>query len=293
MIRRPAGPAWRWVGFALGILLLAGAVVSLRTHAPALEAASGQVRSAPSELVIALLLAVAAATGASAVVLQRVTSRRDAVGLGLMARLVAAAQLLNYLPLRPGLAGRAAYLRIVHGIPVAHTASALVEAVVVSLVACALVGGAVLVQSASGVAWPWGVAVGAALLVPALRIGGGTALLAQAVLVRIMEIGICGLRLWLCLRMVGSPIDATAAMAAGCVSVLAGCVPLVPGALGVREWAIGLLGPALHAYPLEAGLAADLVNRAAELVVILPLGGASAWGLWRRARGAVSLSSEA
>jgi hypothetical protein len=58
-------------------------------------------------------------------------------------------------------------------------------------------------------------------------------------------------------------------------------VPIVGNGLGLREWAVGLAAPLLTPYVLGLGLAADLVNRATELVVILVLGlGGMAWLTW-------------
>ena len=51
-------------------------------------------------------------------------------------------------------------------------------------------------------------------------------------------------------------------------------VPFVGNGLGVREWAVGLT--ASRQVAAAVGLTADLVNRAAELIVAIPLG-LAAW----------------
>ncbi len=61
-------------------------------------------------------------------------------------------------------------------------------------------------------------------------------------------------------------------------------VPTGGNGLGVREWAIGLAAPLLTDYQIELGLTADLVNRAAELVVIVVAGLASITWLGRRGK---------
>jgi hypothetical protein len=61
-------------------------------------------------------------------------------------------------------------------------------------------------------------------------------------------------------------------------------VPLVSNGLGLREWAIGLLSPAIASHDMELGLTADLVNRAAELIVVSVAGVPATLWLTRRAR---------
>ncbi len=70
-----------------------------------------------------------------------------------------------------------------------------------------------------------------------------------------------------------------------CVSVVAMLVPFVSNGLGIREWAIGLFAPFLGDSTLEIGLTAELVNRAAEIVVVVVAGVAAiVWLRCRRSR---------
>ena len=66
--------------------------------------------------------------------------------------------------------------------------------------------------------------------------------------------------------------------------MIATMVPFVSNGIGLREWSIGLLAPLLADVTLERGLAAELVQRAAEIAVILPSGFLGTWWLWRDAR---------
>jgi len=90
-------------------------------------------------------------------------------------------------------------------------------------------------------------------------------------------------RLWLAMGIVGSPIsygDAVAASSAGMVVRLIG---LTPNGLGLREWAIaGVLQSLAGADGSQAVMAA-LIDRAVEVLVLVPLGLASVYGL-RRSR---------
>jgi hypothetical protein len=97
-------------------------------------------------------------------------------------------------------------------------------------------------------------------------------------LIRYLEIMVWAVRYHAAFALLGSPIDANGALAFACVGSVSMLVPFVGNGLGLREWGIGLAAPLLTPYALELGLAAELVNRAAELVVILVLGlGGVAW----------------
>ncbi len=67
-----------------------------------------------------------------------------------------------------------------------------------------------------------------------------------------------------------------------CVSMVAMLAPLTGNGLGVREWAIGLSARLLRKSDLVLGLTADLLNRAAELIMVLVLGLVGmGWLAWR------------
>jgi len=66
------------------------------------------------------------------------------------------------------------------------------------------------------------------------------------------------------------------------VSMVAMLAPLTGNGLGVREWAIGLAAHLLRQSDLVLGLTADLLNRAAELIMVLVLGLVGmGWLAWR------------
>jgi hypothetical protein len=63
-------------------------------------------------------------------------------------------------------------------------------------------------------------------------------------------------------------------------------IPFLGNGLGVREWAIGLAGPALATWTTDTGLAAELLNRCLDLVVVVPLGLGVMPGIAKRIRNA-------
>ena len=73
--------------------------------------------------------------------------------------------------------------------------------------------------------------------------------------------------------------------------MLANAIPFLTGGLGLREWLIGWFTSILVAIPtaLALGVFADLINRAAELLVLLPVGGISI--LWLRPRFVQAITS--
>ena len=117
-----------------------------------------------------------------------------------------------------------------------------------------------------------------ALLDPARRAQG----LAPALAVRFGEVLLSALRTAACFALVGKPIDPSAALVFACASNAANCVPMIGGGLGIREWITGLLAPGVAGVATPDALAAELLNRAVELLVVVPGGLASTPMLARR-----------
>ncbi len=283
----PAAPArapWmRRAGLAAGILLLAGAVLTVVLQRDSIGRAAEAVAH-PSIARLALLGgAIAANLVLTGLTFSVLMSRHGRVGLFEMQALIAAATLMNFVPLRPGLVGRIAWHRAFNAIPAAASITAVVTAMALSGAAAGWMAAALLAGRYSPGMLPMLVAgpvpvLAACLGFPRLRVW------AAAGLLRYLEVAVWAARYYASFALLGSPIGWDGALALGCVSMVAMLAPLAGNGLGVREWAIGLAAPLLAASHLEMGLAADLVNRAAELVVILPAGLAGAAWLSRRVR---------
>jgi hypothetical protein len=97
-------------------------------------------------------------------------------------------------------------------------------------------------------------------------------MLALAGAVRYVDLLLTAIRYVAAFSLLGLPIDARAAMGFACISALASMIPVFGSGLGVREWAVGLCSPILTANQLTLGLTADLLNRAAEIVVVAVAG---------------------
>jgi hypothetical protein len=206
------------------------------------------------------------------------------------AALIGSAWLLNYLPMRPGLVGRLAYHKVVNKIPVRAAAAVTIIGMVGTGVGALLllVVAAALGPGASGSAWTLG------LTLPGVVIAGATAAtwargseiwrLGAALALRYVDVLIWAGRYTVTFALVGSPITADTAVALAVVSQIAMLVPIAGNGLGLREWAIGLTAASFAGLDPQAGLAADLVNRAVEIAVAVPVGLVSAKVVSRRLR---------
>lgn len=295
----------RWVrlgGYALGVGLVVAAiwVVAGRSSA-GIAGVVEPLAGADATTLVTLAALVAAGPTLTAWSFWLLTKRYGDVGPGEMIALINGAWLLNYLPMWPGLVGRVAYHRRVNGIAVLDSARVLVWANVLSAGASVGVGAAGLALAAL---WPSGGSMsawvaaspGVALLALGTALGaargvGGDGRAVAAMGVRWLEVVAKSWRYAICFALVGEPIGWPAALLLAAAANVATMVPVAPNALGVREWAVGVLGPllpvsaaVLAAPTLDGALRADLMHRAVELALAVPLGVAG-WALvmvrWR------------
>ena len=290
----------RWVGLAIGMACLAGAiVVATREHA-ALMAALDALRAARPPAVALLLLGFVVAIPLTAALFLILIRRFARVGFGEMLALISATSLANMLPLKPGLIGRVAWHRVHHGVRATDTLRTVVEAILLSALVAALMLAAVPVLRAVGA--PVALALLAPVLPAVVGILPRARTFAAALLVRQCEFAVSVGRYAIALELVGAvardtvagSMANTAAGSAGvaietaivlsCASAVATLVPFVSNGLGLREWTTALILPALDAGTFAAGVSAELVLRAAELLVTVPAGLVGGAWLARRAR---------
>jgi hypothetical protein len=167
----------------------------------------------------------------------------------------------------------------------------LIEAMGSGVMGVAFLSGIVL-REKIGMVWVDGVVGVAALILIALALWGVVRptqyvpRIAGAVLLRLLDAFAWVLRYGLLFRVLGVdlPIEHAAIIAAGAQA--SAYVPLVGNGLGVREWVVGGLSRWMSAarVPLQIGLAADVVNRLVELLVLGPVGVLGVWWVARRVR---------
>jgi hypothetical protein len=264
------------VGTALGLLLLIAAVVTVLRQTDTIAAARLAVRDMPAAQiamhVTVLLASVALNVVLTGALFSLLISRYGRVGRMEMQALISAATLLNYIPLRPGLFGRLAYHRAYNNIPLTDSVKTVLQAALISAIVSAYVVLASLLAARGfgeirTLAFaPFPVLLVTAAFWPAVRIW----LLAGAV--RLMELLLIAARYHAAFALIGSPIDTATATTLACVSTIASMVPFLSNGLGLREWAVGLLAPLLAACDMTQAMTADLVNRAAELLIVLIAG---------------------
>ena len=280
-------------GFAIGLVLLAAAVWGFFSQAHTVDLARQSLRSAHPLSMILLVVLPLVNWVLSAESFLALTRRFAPVPRSDMLALIGSAWLFNYLPLRPGLFGRVAFHKAVHGVRVRDSARVIVQSILGSAVALAALAGATLLSRTMGPAPMLGLLVFAPGLVMSMWFASDDTQHQGSLAVRVF-LGVVGLKIldgmvWtarymLAFQLAGSPIGVGEALAVAVVAQAAMLIPLAGNGLGVREWSVALLAaslPAWYAAPsadssaqvtVGIGLAADLICRAAELLIAVPTG---------------------
>ncbi len=268
--RSGASRARRVAGFVVGVLLFAAAVWVIARSGADLRASLDAARAAHWAVVASVVGLPVLNWLLISVSFRVLQSRYAPVGWVEMGALIGSAWLLNYLPMKPGMLGRFAYHKHVNGIRYADSARVLVISVgLTALSIGALLLIALLVQ-VSDPAWGWawclpvpvGLALASTLLAPR---GPWAWRLAVAGLMRYLDMMVWVGRYAAAFALVGSPLDFRTSVLVAAVSQVALMVPISGNGLGVREWGVRLASSPI-------GLLADVVNRAAEVTVALPIG---------------------
>ncbi len=276
----PSRGRWRAVGSVIGAALVLAAIVAVVRNRPLLDTAIASAREA-SPWTVALLVGGALVNViASAAGLRALLLRHGQVGVMEMQSVIASSTMLNYAPLRPGLASRAAYHHVVNGIPLMATMLTAVQSMGLALLGIAwLVGAAWLLRATGGLGGPQ-VAIAFIALAPAVGVAGIMAApagswrrtIAVAWLWRCVDMSAWVVRYHAAFSITGISLSLSDSAVAAAGAGAANLVPLVGNGLGVREWLVGIMGSSMHLWTMDAGLAADIVNRAGDLVVCVPLG---------------------
>jgi len=286
------GAASRWrsrIGFIVGLLLFIAAIFALLTGEEDLRQAWRSMRAAPYWLVALVVgLPVANLVGVS-MSFWLISRRYGKVGPGEMNALVATAWLLNYLPMKPGLIGRLAYHKKINNIRYRDSARVLVWAASFTAISTLVMFALAALVKAAGVhvsillAPLPVIALGTLIAVRAEhrraahaearpRRGHAPVCLGSALVFRYIDMLIWAARYWASFKLVGVDIDPSGAAILAVISQVTLAIPVAGNGLGVREWGIGVAAQWLGFSVRAVGLAADVINRAAELVVSIPLG---------------------
>ena len=276
----PSRGRWRIVGSVIGALLVLAAIIAVVRNRPLLDTAVESAREASAGTVALLIGGAIVNLIASAAGLRALLLRHGQVGAVEMQAVIASSTLLNYAPLRPGLASRAAYHHVVNGIPLMATMLTVAQSMALALLGIAwLVGAAWMLRASGGFGGPQ-VAIAFIALAPAIGIAGLMAApagswrrtIAVAWLWRCVDMSAWVVRYHAAFAITGISLSLSDSAVAAAGAGAANLVPFVGNGLGVREWLVGIMGSSMRLWTMDAGLAADIVNRAGDLLVCVPLG---------------------
>ncbi|MEX2214040.1 MAG: hypothetical protein WD768_07930 [Phycisphaeraceae bacterium] len=259
-----------WLALTLGVGLLVAAILmaALKVDWSRLgEAEPWHLASLAGCVAVNLLL--------SGLLWWSVTLSFDAkprVPLGRMFALVCGSGLLNYLPLRPGLIGRAAFLKMKHNLPVRQSLAIL--AIIMSLAALVLGGAVAIVQFVP--AYQYEVALAAAVITTLVApLAAGRLLKRKIELgwtwvpLRLADMLINALRLWIAFAVVGQDLSLDSAVLAASAGSFVSLLGLTPNGLGMREWTIAGV-TAASVGPI--GFAAAVIDRGIEAIIVTIFG---------------------
>jgi uncharacterized membrane protein YbhN (UPF0104 family) len=265
MIRKRLRP----VGWVVGLLLMMAAVfIAVR------QADFGPLMTASPWTLLAIAALVMANLIVTAALFQIVTRSFDAeppVGHGTMFKLICASGLLNYLPLRAGLLGRAAYLKAKHNLPLRQSVAILAVTMVVGTLVLGGTGVAVLLAGAGHRAIACAAALVVMFVLTPLTGPLASRLLRRRLFgawtwlpLRAVDMLIGGAKLMLACQALDVQITFEHALALRAIGSLIDMVGVTPNGLGLREWAMTAMYP--------PALAAAVVERAVETVVLIVAG---------------------
>lgn len=275
------------IGFVIGLALFGAAIWVIVSGEHDFAASIDAARHAPWWLVASVLLLPVANWLTVSESMRALTNRYGSqtgrpVGRAEMAGLIGSAWLLNYLPMKPGMFGRLAYHKHINKIRYADSARVLGFSVSLTGVSLGLLIVVALLVHTGGPAWVWCAAPAVVLALAAIvtrRRGPWTGRVLYAAFWRYLDSMIWVGRYGASFALVGSRLSFADCVMVAAVSQVALLIPVSGNGLGVREWGVRLATS-------PAGLLADVVNRAAEMAVALPIGLiGSAWSV-RRVRAA-------
>lgn len=269
------------IGFVIGLVLLAGAAAYLISAPDQMHEFLEQLKHAPLWAVVVVIVGPIVNWVCVGLCLHALVRRHGKIGRGEMLALVGSAWLLNHLPMRPGLVGRIGYHAKINSIRVRDSIEASIWSVVHAGLANAIALGLVLlvpndlslVTLAGVLVLP---ALGVGVLAGGLSLGNQRgALLLQGFVFRSLDLFVWMLRYAAAFTMLGigfTPIQIVMITAA---SQIAQLIPLTGAGFGFREWGVGIaakMSAAGSGLTMRSAIGADVINRIAETIIVIPLG---------------------
>lgn len=262
------------VMFTISMFLLTGAAYFVFQGTNGLEGVWDSLRSAPVWMIVLIVLGPLGNHWSVSMCLQALQSRHGKVGVREMFVLVGSAWLFNYLPMRPGLIGRIGYHKAINKIRLRDS----LESSIWSGVLAGVANGVILLAALVMIQLPnrWSIVIP---LIPVVMMfasvplmpGRKTRLLMKALAFRQIDVIVWLGRYWLAFEVLGMEVGIGDIAIISAVSQLASLMPLTGSGIGFREWGVGLTASA-GGHTMSTAIAADLINRAAETLIVVPVG---------------------
>ena len=256
-----------------GLGLLLAAAWTVGQHRAVAESAWSALREPSPAWLAALPLTIVtgfALTSLSLQILTNRVARHSTLGFPEMLGLTLGSALGNMVPVQAGLVGRIAYQHQVHDIPVPVSLLLAVQSSLLTLIAGSWLGAALLVTRQFPEA-SWLAAPATYLPLACMVVGSrwrGSAFV-RALGLRCVEVLLAALRVHASFALTGCEIDPATSLALGAAANVSNAVPFLGGALGVREWIVALLAPALAGVTMPEALAAELLARSVEVLIVV------------------------
>ena len=254
-------------GYVLGALLVLAALIAIGSKWDEVAGAMEALKNPDPRMIALLVGSVLINIALTGVFFGLLLSRYGRVSMKEMIAVLSAATLLNYLPMQPGLVARLAYHKAYNKILLRDTVKVQIQAIVISSVTSAFVFLLVLACRAVGLHIIWAM-VGVFAGLVAISFVRSLRLWMFAAMTRLLELSTWSARYYAAFSLLGVHVDIAGSIAMACISMAVTLIPMFSNGLGIREWAIGSTSPYLTAGHLHHGLAAELVNRAAEVIVV-------------------------
>jgi uncharacterized membrane protein YbhN (UPF0104 family) len=290
-------PMIRRVGFWVGVALLCAAAVYVIADPSALREFAGRIRHAPAWAAALVVFGPLLNWIFVSQCLWALNRRHGQIERREMLALVGSAWLLNHLPMRPGLVGRIGYHAKVNNIRVRDSVEASVWSMVHAGIANAIgLGLAMLVSPQIGIgqltlilSTPIGALI--VLSVLAETKSDQLGLLMRGLLWRYADLLVWMLRYAAAFAMLGVEITPVQIALITAVSQIAQIIPITGGGLGFREWGVGLaatMTAGAASITMRVAVGADVINRIAETIIVIPLGLVCTGIVTRRFKAAMS-----
>lgn len=271
----------RRVGFVLGLLLLCAAAIYLITDPSALREFADHIRHAPLWATLLVLLGPILNLLFVSQCLWALNRRHGQIERLEMLMLVGSAWLLNHLPMRPGLVGRIGYHAKVNKIRVRDSVEASIWSAIHAAIANAIgLGLALLMSPTIGMGQFTLLLASPLVLLLILTVLAETksdqlGLLMRALIWRYADLLVWMLRYAAAFAMLGVHITPVQIALITAVSQIAQIIPITGGGLGFREWGVGLtatMTPGIQGIAMRTAVGADVINRIAETIIVIPVG---------------------